>query len=1031
MPPSRLRRWLGATMLLLSGALAQPAAAQEPYTITGSVVDPESRAPLPNATVQLRTSGGASPAATTVTDNAGRFVLRARVAAGSYTLQFSQLGRGTATRPVTLGTQREVSLEPVALASATLQLEELVVTGTGVPAERREVGNTVATVRGEEINTAPNALSVDRALQGRIAGAVISQNSGNPGAGSTIRLRGTSSILGGADPLVVIDGVIAENNFEPLVSLGSNNTRQGSAVSSRLTDIAPGDIERVEILKGAAAAALYGSRANNGVIQIFTRRGAQGTPRITYSSEYSSSETPGYFPLNDAPRAGLGDVTYLRKPDNSTYVLGEAITRYDVQPQIFRQADGFNNHLSISGATGGTSYYISGGWASQQGIIRTTGHDKRTFRANLSQQLSSLLEVGINGSYIQSKTDFQPEGEQTNGALTVALFTPTGFNFAYNETLKRYPYTPIINANPLQVLRDIRAESEVDRLIGSARAVLSPTENFSVTALIGLDDSREANLYLQPPYSTSATFTGSITNPVRSVRKYNTDITANLESRLSSTLELASTAGFRYTFDRTNTIRAGADNLPPGQEVVGGSTLFASQSVVETATVGGFIQERLAVADRLFVTGALNLEANSAFSEDNRWQLFPRLGASWVVDEMPFWEGNPLASVVSTLRLRGSYGQTGGQPPSAYITTNNFNGVNFGGKPGLTGSTVLGNPDLKPERQREWEGGVDVSLFNDRATLEFTYYDQLTKDLVLQVPLQPSSGFDLQYQNIGEVSNRGVEITAAANLVRRGNLNWTTRLTYAANRNQVERLRTQGDTILSEYLNVVAEGQPIGVFYGAYFPRDGNDNVILFPKTPAGAFIFDQTLCPANATLTCYPGRARGANGVVLKKFLGDPNPDFTASFSNTFTWRQNLELSFLLDGRFGNKVANFTRRIQDYFGLSEATEQEIAGTVPAGYYTLNAERHVLYEAFVEDGSFIKLREIALGYTFDQPWVRGRLGAESVSLRVAGRNLHTWTDYSGIDPEVNLFGGSTVARGVDFVTTPIPRSLSVGLSVNF
>ena len=1029
MRPSRLRRWLGATLLLLAGALPSRAAAQEAYTITGTVLDAETRAPLPNATVQIRT-GSEAAAPRTVTNEAGRFTLRARLPAGTYTLQFSQIGRGTATRQVALGAAREVTVEPVLLAAAALQLEELVVTGTGVPAERRQVGNTVATVRGEEINRAPATVSVDRALQGRIAGAVISQNSGNPGAGTTIRLRGTSSILGGADPLIVVDGIIIENNSDPLISLGSNASRQGSAVSTRLTDIAPGDIERVEVLKGAAAAALYGSRANNGVIQIFTRRGSQGEPRITYTAEYSSSRAPRYFPINEAPRAGLGDVTFLRKPDGTTYALGDPITRYDVQPQIFRTAPGINNHLSISGGSGGTSYYMSGAWTDQDGIVRSTGHDKRTFRGKVSQRVSDVLEVALNGSYIQSRTQYQPEGEQTFGALTIALFTPTGFNYDFDPALGRYPYTPIITANPLQVIRDVRAEADVDRLLGSVQGTLTPLDNLTVTALFGLDDSREANLLLQPPYSTGPAFTGFITNPVRSVRRYNADVTVNLESRLGGTMDLTSTAGYRFTSDRTNTIRAGAENLPPGQETVGGATQFASQGITELRTVGGFLQERLAIADRLFLTGALNVEASSAFGPDERWQMFPRIGASWVVDEMPFWAGNPAERFVSALRLRGSYGQTGGQPPAAYGIFNNFTDIIFAGRPGQAGSTVLGNPNLKPERQREWEGGFDLGLFNDRAVLEFTYYDQRTKDVVLLRPLPSSSGFDVQYQNIGEISNRGIEISAAADVIRRSGFSWNSRLTYARNRNRVEKMRTPGDTIFSEYLNIVAEGLPVGVFYGGFYPRDANGNIILFPKTPGGAFIFDPTLCPADPSRPCFPARAR-EGGTVLRKVLGDPNPDFTASLANTLSVGENLQFSFLLDGRFGNDVANFTRRIQDFFGLSEDTEREIAGEVPVGYFTLNGERHLLYEAFVEDGSFVKLREVALGYTFDEPWVRGRLGAESVTLRVAGRNLHTWTDYSGVDPEVNLFGGSTVARGVDFVTTPIPRSLTVGLTVNF
>lgn len=1002
---SRLRRKLGAALLLCAGLLAGTEASAQgtPYSIQGTVVDAASQ-PLAGVSVTLRNTQ-----LRTVTDQQGRYTLSARVSPGSYTLGFSALGRANVTQAVTLGDDRSVQVAPVTVGQAALELEGLIVTGTGAPVERRQVGNTVATVGGEDVNQAPGATSVDRALQGKIAGAVISQNSGNPGAGSTIRLRGTSSILGGADPLIVIDGVIVENNSDPLISLGSNAARPGSAMSNRLSDVAPGDIERVEVLKGAAAAALYGSRANNGVIQIFTKRGTQGRPQVTFNTEASSSTTPEQFYFLDAPQAGQGDVTYLRKPDGTAYRLGDAIERFNVQDQIFRTALGTNNQLSISGGNEGTSYYLSGAWNSQEGIIESTGHDKRTVRGKITQSVSDFLEVTANGSYIQSETDFQPEGEQTQGALTIALFTPTGFNYALDPALGRYPYTPILGANPLQVLREVRAESNVDRFLGSFQATLTPFESLSITGLVGIDDSREENVLLQPPYSVSSTFTGSISNPVRSITKWNSDVTANLETGLSERLALTSTAGFRYTADRINTIRTGAENLPPGQETVGGATQFASQAVTEFRTVGGFLQERLSINDRLFLTGAMNIEASSAFGADERWQLFPRLGASWVVHDEPFWAGSPLGGALSTFRLRASYGETGGQPPAAYTIFNNFSEFNFGGRPGQAGDLVLANPGLKPERQREWEGGFDMGLFNDRALVEFTYYDQRTEDLVLRVPLQLSSGFDVQFQNIGTITNRGVELTLGADLLQRRSFGWETRLTYAANRNKVEKMRTAADTIFSEYLNVVTEGEPVGVFVGNVFERNADGSLFL---DAAGK-----------------PRRLR-QNGVLVKELLGDPNPDFTAALNNDFTFGDNLRLSFLLDGRFGNDVANFTRRIQDFFGLGPNTAQEISGERAAGYGTLNNERHLAYEEFVEDGSFVKLREVALGYSLPDAWVRAS-GADAVQIRLSGRNLYTWTEYSGVDPEVNVFGGSTIARGVDFVTTPIPRTFSVGLNVTF
>jgi len=1011
MLPRHIRR--GTPWALLLAALATPVAGQGPYTLRGAVVDAGSQRPLANVTVTLRGTN-----ARAVSNASGQYALSASVAPGSYTLTFTALGRGAVTRAVTLAAERAVEVPAVAMREQALELEGLVVTGQGTPVERRRVGNTVATVRGDEINQAPAAVSVDRALQGRVPGAVISQNSGSPGAGTSINLRGTSSILGGNEPLVVVDGVIIENNSEALISLGANATRPGSAVSNRLNDLAPGDVERVEVLKGAAAAALYGSRANNGVIQIVTRRGSEGRPRITYSSEVTTSAVPRQYEVMDLPLAGPGDSLYVTQADGTRYRVGEAVTRYDIQDEIFRRATGTSQQLSLSSGAGGTTYYLSANWLNQPGVVRSTGQDKRTVRGTLTQRVSSLLEVTASGAYIRNETSFQPEGEQTQGALTIALFTPTSFNYAFDPVRGIYPYTPIITANPLVVLDQVQADANVDRFIGSLQARITPLPSLTLTALAGLDDSREENVFLQPPYSISPTYTGLISNPVRSVRRWNTDLTATHETRAGSLLGLTTTAGFRYTSDRSNIIRAAAEGLPPSQGTVGGATQFASQGITELRTAGGYLQERLAFGDRLFVTGAVNVEGSSAFGEDVRYQTFPRLGFSWVVDEMPFWESMPLSSAISSLRLRGSYGETGGQPPSAYLTTNNFVDALFGGRPGQAGSTTLANPDLRPERQREFEAGFDLGLWGDRVTLELTGYDQRTTDLVLLVPLHPSSGFGEQYQNIGEISNRGLEISLGADVLRRGRFAWDARLTYAANRNRVEQLRTDADTITSEYLNIVTEGQPIGVFYGSVYPRGAAGNIVLFNGRPRR-----DRACPA-------AGCASAADSVILREVIGDPNPDFTAALSNHFRFGDRLELSVLLDGRFGNDVANFTRRIQDFFGLSAQTEQEATGQVPVGYYFSNSERHLLYEAFIEDGSFVKLREVSLGFTLDPAWVR-RFGADGAQLRLAGRNLHTWTDYSGVDPEINLFGGSTIARGVDFVTTPIPRSFSLGLTLNF
>lgn len=993
-----------ATLLMFGAAVAASGVsgqANQGYVITGTVVNQTTTQPLQSVQVVLEgTQQG------TLTDAEGRFSLEASVPPGTYRLRYVLIGRADATQPVVLAGERTVQVPEVRLRDTALQLDEIVVSGTGVAAERRALGNTVATVRGDDINNAPAASSIDRALQGKIAGAVITQNNGQPGGGVSIRLRGTSSILGGAEPLIVLDGVIVENNSDALVGVGANATRGGAAISNRLADIPPSDIERIEVLKGAAAAALYGSRANNGVIQIFTKRGQQGAPVVSLSSENTWSSVANRYELLESPLAGPGDVTFGPADE-----VGEPVTRYLYQDELFQTGFGTTNQVTMSGGNGGTSYYLSGSWAENEGSIRGTDFGRTGARVRLSQRLNNWLEVGATGNFLQTESNFVPEGEQVQGVLTTLIFTPSSYNPYFNENTGRYPYSPIIGTNPFDVIENWTARSDVNRFLGNLEANITPLSNLRFTALFGIDDSREEFVYLIPPFSTGATFVGSLQNPIRSIRRYNTDVTASHDLTLTPSIDLTSTAGFRHTFDRTDVVRAAASGLNPGQGTIGGGGAVpsASQSIAEIATVGGFLQERLSFAQRLYLTAGLNIEASSAFGEEERWQMFPRVGASYVLSEEPFFQESGVSGVFSSARLRAAYGQTGGQPPGAYFRFANYSNTAHAGRPGFVASSLAGNPNLKPERQREWEGGVELGMFDDRLGLEFTYYDQRTKDLVLSVPLPYTSGFTSQFQNIGEVSNKGVELSLNAIALDRGNFRWNSRVIYSSNRNKVEDLGAAADSVNYAYLNYVVEGEPIGVFMGGFYPRDAEGNIVL----TAGK-----------------PRRARNDAGAVLRKKLGDPNPDFTLSFGNDFEFGENVGLSVLLDGRFGNDVANFSRRIMDFFGASADIEKEISGEVVPGYHFLNIERHLLYEEFVEDGSFVKLREVALRYRVPGQWA-GMVGASNATITLAGRNLHTWTDYTGLDPEINLFSANTVARGVDFSTSPIPRSFALGFNLTF
>ena len=1007
MPESRLLRLLA--VILAFATLPALAAAQATGTIRGRITDVSTGAPVASAQVRVE---GTTLGTQTAPD--GSYAITG-VPGGSQSISTRRVGYAPQRVTVQVAPSATVT-QNFALRSAAVTLGEVVVTGVAAPTTKVQLGNTIETVAGEEVAESPGVTSIDQALQGRITGAVISENSGQPGGGVSIRLRGTNSILGGAEPLYVIDGVIVDNSSEALVSLSGNAPRGNQALSNRMADFDPSDVERIEVLKGAAAAALYGARANNGVIQIFTKRGQSGRPTLSASSRATWNSTPRRYELNMSPNAGFTDVVFGGAP-----AVGAPIKRYDIQDQIFRTGLGTDTHLSVSGGTGGTSYYMGGGYQGEEGILRTTKYNRKDFRANLSQSLSKQLEVGLHANYINSLANFMPEGEQTQGVLTSLVFTPTSVNPAFDPNLGRFPYNPVLGANPLDVLANWSAPERVTRVLGGLEASWRPVSSLTLRYLTGVDDYRREDTYFQPPFSTSASFTGSIQNPVQFSRLFNNDLILTHALTSNPRFGLNTSVGFRYTRDQTETLRAAGSDLGPGQTLVGGATQTATQSKTELRTAGWYVEERASFGDRLFLTGGLNWDESSAFGPSQRRQLFPRAGISYVLDREPWWRGT-LSNLFSSFRLRAAVGETGGQPPGLYSRFANYVNTSFSGKPGLVSSVTAGNPNLKPERQREYEGGFDAGFFHDRAQIEFSYYNKNTKDLVLSIPLPPSSGFQQQFQNIGSLTNKGVELALNTVNFTRPNFTWRTRFTYAANRNRITKLVTSSDTLLFDYLNAVIIGQPIGVFYGGVYARNPDGSRAYAPVTVGGQSL----LLPVR-------GKDTLASGTIVNaaRIIGDPNPKFVATFANDFDLGQRLRLRVLLDGRFGNDVANFSRRIEELFGVAKVVEREISGDTVARTFSLNpAGRSLIYEEYIEDGTYVKLREIALDFTIN-PALLSRFGAREAKLSISGRNLKTWTNYSGLDPEVNMFSASTVSRGVDFATTPLPRQFSIGLSFSY
>jgi TonB-dependent SusC/RagA subfamily outer membrane receptor len=971
----RLRRSIGAlSVLLLSLAAHVPADAQEPYRIQGSVVDAATQRPVPGAQVAIvGTSIGS------ITDANGNYTIIANVSAGTYTINVTFIGRESASAEVQLAGQAAVRVPTLALRETALELEELIVTGTATPTSRRALGNSVSSIDASDIEDTP-ATTIDQALQGKVSGALITSNTGTPGGGVSIRLRGTSSITGGAEPLYIVDGVIIDNNADQQINVGYR-----SNPINRLADLDPDDIERVEVLKGAAAAALFGSRANNGVVQIFTKRGRAGAMQMTASSRVSRS---------DLPRR----IDFAMTPVDLT---GNTVERFDPQDLVFRDGLGSDTHVSVSGGADQTRFYLSASYLDQEGIMIGSAHDKLNTRLNLDQGFSDWFSVSAGANYVRSNSDLVISGEQGEGGLLTAIvFTPTTVDFSeINPETGDYVIQQTTFPNPLVVVRDWQLPQAVSRFVGSFQARATPITDLSLEYRLGYD-TYQMETRQSIPRESAWTPDGRVTSANRGNILVNNDIVGNVNWAPADAIRMTTSGGFNHTYQRVDQLNASARDITPLTELVRGAVQSASQARTELTTVGFFGQQQAAIADRLFLTGALRMDASSTFGADERWQMYPKLSASYVVSEEPAFQNFGL-DWLNEFRLRGALGYAGNQPPlgSAYARISRYGTAINVDRLGLVPLSAAGNPELKPERQREYELGFDVSAISDRVGLSFTYYDQVTEDLLLSRVFAPSSGVGSVLDNVGKLSNTGLEVELNTINFTGRNFGWNSTLIYSRNENEIVEL--EGDPFYVGYGNRVEEGLPLGMLYLPAYQRDS-----------AGNIVFEAEGLPAVS-----PGR----------DIVGNPWPEFSASMRNEFSIGEHLTASFLLDGQFGHELWNQTARIMDIFGAGPLYDQLLRGEITQ---TQRARIQSIWESYVEDASFVKLRDASLRYSVPNRFAQ-RLGASGMQLELLGRNLYTWTDYSGYDPEINMFGLLTVERGVDFAVYPNAREVSFGIRLNY
>ena len=1001
-------------VFLLTLAILPPCllgAQQVTGTVSGRVTDASIGRGLPDVAVTV-----SGTRIGTLTGPNGEYTLSG-VPVGPRTLTVRRIGYQPVTQVVTVADGATATAD-VALRVSAVNLSEVVVTGTGTATEKRKVGTSIATVDSALIARA-QATTVDQAMQGKIPGAQITQNSGSPGGGGiSIRLRGVNSFISGSDPLYIVDGVIVDNESGQLADLGTRSNPQ-----NRLADLNPSDIEHIEIIRGAAAAALYGSRANNGVVQIFTKRGSAGKPRFTSTSRWSTSELREQQPFNFYPFD----------------VNGRPITRFNYQDDIFHKAPSWEQNVTVEGGTDQTRYFISGNFANEDGIMRSTSSRRSGARVNLQQQLTPKLVANVTSNYITTNNQLQAFGEQNDyGIMGSLFFAPTNVDFRPVNGI--YPLPPALGTNPLLAIARIRNPQTIERFIGSTKLTWTPITNLLFDYTIGLDNVGFEQRQFVPRNAvlgTAPLATGRSQSVFENNRVVNQDGVTSYNWRPTDNFDMRTTGGFNYTSQRVRITQATANGLAPvGELVSAGSVFSAAQTDVELRTLGFYGQQEVAFKDRLFLSGAVRYDASSTFAPSERWQAFPKLSASYVV-----MDGRPGA--LNDLRIRSAIGWAGSQPGilNAYSQFISYTQFPFAGRPGFVNDVTFGNPTLKNERAREWELGGDVGFLNGRVSTELTYYNRVVSDLLFFRPLPTSTGFSRQFYPIGSMSNKGIELMLRTSNINAPNLQWTSTMTYAHNKNLVDTLTILDFQSAGGYPNRIRQGEPAGVFYGSYAARECVTGALLTDSL--GRYRrSNQTADMGN--LTQRRAISNGTCNDSLNKVIGDPNPKWMGSFLNEFTIARKLRLRALLDGVFGNKIMNLSTRAQNagIASNSKSYEQEL---LPYGDPrklppTWNSRTQGIFEHWIESGTFVKLRELSASYTLDAPPLR-RYFRDGVDLTLSGRNLLVWTDYSGYDPEINLFGTNagglqsvqtTAAdRGFDFGGYPIPRVWSLSARVSF
>lgn len=979
--------------LLLLLSLFSASAFAQTRRVTGQVTVEGSSEPLVAASVGL-----AGTTLGTYTDDQGRFSLS--VPEGPVTLRVRRIGFVQKTVAVAAGAT-DVN---VGLAHDVLQLETQVVTGTATTISSLNAPNAVTVISSERLNRVPTQ-TLDNALQGKIPGATITQNSGAPGGGIQVQLRGVSSINASFQPTYVIDGVVIDNSA---IANGITAITQSARINfpsaqdqrvNRSADINPNDIESIQVLKGPSASSIYGTRGTNGVIIITTKQGTPGRTTLDFSQRFGSAAISKKLGLrcfgSGAEVAAAGfDIPGM---DSAAFVAAP-IKCHDYEQELYGEHPlNYQTIASIRGATpSGTNFFASGLVQHDGGLVHNDFYNKQSLRVNLGQQVGSRLNLRANSEVIHSLTQRGISGNDNTGINPYTTFsgTPSFVELRRNPdgTFPKNPSIFVGNNNPFQNAEIIKTPENVFRLIASATGVYNivarERQTLDFTLRGGVDSYSDqakvispATAYIEQVNALPGTVVNSQANILSA------SLGGTLAHRIIRDAFTARTsAGFGQSRRNSDVVANTGRGIFPGVTNVSAATqIFTTEGQGINKFFSIFAQEEfLTLAERLLLTAGVNSERSSNNGDANKFYAYPKFSASYRVPFLP--------RKVDELKLRLAYGRAGNQPEGGkytFLSTLIEEGVS-----GYRASTIKGFPGIKPETASEIEGGFDLTGFDGRMRLSATQFRKQIDNLVLQASVAPSTGFSSQSINGGQIVTHGTELELGMTPIQTDRFSWISNTTYASNKGKVTRLPVPPFIPISG---------SFGSRFGNAFVRQGQLITVLqaingcTQLSPSGT-------CPA-------------ANRILT--FMGNSAPDYEMGFSNDFSFGP-VRLSSLVDWRKGGLGINLTNA---YFDGGLGADTAVGNRRAADWSAGKA-------VYVEPSGFVKLRELTLGYELPAG-LTSRLfngQAQRARIELSGRNLATWTKYTGLDPEVSNFGNQPLGRFQD--VTPYPPSRLFYLTIN-